>query len=203
MAIFHPHPDENEHPVQIHNPDKPSDESTWHDSNKVATFTPGSPSPFEHQEYNAPDINHSAERPFHPTPGLRTSVGVVIKEPDGRVWLHSPTNGFGGVRSSFPKGRHEGGELQHTAAREAHEETGMNIRITGHLGDYDRSTTRTRYYTAERVGGSPSSMGWESQAMHLVPIHDLQNHLNHPTDFQIAKDIQAHHHMQKIVKNLK
>jgi 8-oxo-dGTP pyrophosphatase MutT (NUDIX family) len=203
MAIIHPHLDENGDQVKIHDPHKPTGEDTWKDPRSVATFVPGGDSPFEHQEYQPPEVNDKIEKPFKQHPGLRTAAGVVIQEPDGRVWLHSPTNGFGGLKNSFPKGRHEGGHYQHTAAREAYEETGLNVRITGHVGDYDRSVTRTRYYTADRVGGNPAAMGWESQAMHLVPVDQLHLHLSHPTDLQIAKDLQQRHAIKKVAQNLK
>jgi hypothetical protein len=46
-----------------------------------------------------------------------------------------------------------------------------------------RSTqTYTRYYIARRTGGSPACMGWESQAVHLVPMAQLRQVATHPND---------------------
>ncbi|WP_159590935.1 hypothetical protein [Hydrogenophaga sp. BPS33] len=39
--------------------------------------------------------------------------------------------------------------------------------------DVPRTQTYTRYYLAERVGGTPSAMGWESQCVMLVPQDKL------------------------------
>ncbi len=192
--MIHPEPDEHGRPVRIANPHTPSDESTWHDTSKVATFTPKSAVP-EHisaeRTSSTPELKQDPK--FHEHPYLATSAGAIIHNGDGRVWVKSPTNGFGGYKNTFPKGRHEGGSLQDTAKREVHEETGLHAKITGHLGDYDRTTTRTRYYVGERTGGSPHHMGWESQAMHLVPIKDLHHFMDTPQDKKIAQDFQAHH----------
>ena len=40
-------------------------------------------------------------------PGQKFSTGLVIMEPDGRLWMVSPTNGFGGYAATLPKGRFE------------------------------------------------------------------------------------------------
>jgi hypothetical protein len=47
----------------------------------------------------------------------------------------------------------------------------------------------TRYYHAKRVGGTPSEMGWESQAVHLVPKEKLKDHLNSPLDKEIVEKL--------------
>lgn len=192
--MYHPQPDESGQRVLIHSPHKPSEEHTWHDKHSVATFTPESHVPehlsVEHHSSSS-EIAHDPE--FHEHPHLNTAAGAIIHNGDGRVWVKSPTNGFGGYKNTFPKGRHEGGSLIDTAKREVHEETGLHCKITGHLGDYDRSTTRTRYYVGERTSGSPANMGWESQAMHLVPIHQLHKFMDTPADQQIARDFQAHY----------
>ena len=75
------------------------------------------------------------------------------------------------------------------AIKEAHEETGLRIRLTGHAHDSERTTSMTRYYHAERIGGHPSDMGWETQAVHLVPKDQLEDHLNSPLDKDIARKI--------------
>lgn len=53
------------------------------------------------------------------------------------------------------------------------------------LIDVKRSTSYTRYYLAERLGGNPADMGWDSQAVMLVPSTQLgmvlTNKNDHPT----------------------
>lgn len=83
---------------------------------------------------------------------------MVTKETDGRVWLVGPTNQFGGYELTFPKGRPDGNSLQTTALCEAYEESGLRARPLQHLVDVRRSQTYTRYYLAERIGGSPADM---------------------------------------------
>lgn len=47
---------------------------------------------------------------------LPLSADVRRLEPDGGVWLVAPSDGFGGYRTTFPKGRVEpGAALQATA----------------------------------------------------------------------------------------
>jgi hypothetical protein len=65
--------------------------------------------------------------------------------------------------------------MQASAIKEAYEESGLKVEITGFLGDIVRTTSVARYYTAKRVGGDPAKMGWESQSVSLVPIHRLDS----------------------------
>lgn len=125
-------------------------------------------------------------------PGLKAAAGAVVVEDDGRVWLVSPTNGFGGYSATFPKGRVDtGGTLQHTAVREVHEESGLVVRLEAFLIDVRRTQTYTRYYVAKRIGGCPSGMGWETQAVHLVPAARLADVAVHPNDTAIIHALRA------------
>lgn len=67
--------------------------------------------------------------------------------------------------------------MQASAIKEAYEESGLKVEITGFLGDIVRTTSVAKYYTAKRVGvgGDPAKMGWESQSVSLVPIHRLDS----------------------------
>lgn len=113
--------------------------------------------------------------------------GVIIREPDGRVWLTRPTNAFGGYQHTFPKGGVEDGlSLQANAIKEAFEETGLKVKITGFAGDVSRTTSNARYYYAERLGGSPAAHGWESEAMVLAPPASLHKLLNVHIDQALA-----------------
>jgi 8-oxo-dGTP pyrophosphatase MutT (NUDIX family) len=118
--------------------------------------------------------------------------GVVIEEKDGRVWLIHPTNAYGGYEASFPKGGVEKGlSLQASACKEAWEESGLKVRITGFLMDVERTTSKARFYRAERVGGDPTDCGWESEAVSLVPRSHLYDLLNMHTDHGIAEAVGA------------
>jgi ADP-ribose pyrophosphatase YjhB (NUDIX family) len=77
---------------------------------------------------------------------------------------------------TFPKGGLEKGmSAQANAIKETYEEAGLKVEITGYVGDFERTTSVARYYTAKRVGGSPADHGTESQSVKLVPKADLRN----------------------------
>jgi ADP-ribose pyrophosphatase YjhB (NUDIX family) len=75
--------------------------------------------------------------------------------------------------------------LQATALVEAFEESGLRVRLLRHLVDVKRSLSYTRYYLAVRVGGNPADMGWETQAVMLVPQSQLAQALTHANDAPI------------------
>lgn len=198
----HPQTDHHGKPVLIKRPHHASAQSTWHSPDAVATFLPGGdvpaeingvpirrwkdhPTTDEGWEYDSGIMDDLVEPPIHAKPGKSIGAGVVVEEPDGRVWLCAPTNGFGGYDHTLPKGTAEPGmSLQATALKECFEEAGLRIRITGLVGDFERVTSVARIYRAERVSGDPTACGWESQAMVLCPkghLYDLMNgHADHP-----------------------
>ncbi|WP_081052923.1 NUDIX hydrolase [Burkholderia vietnamiensis] len=91
---------------------------------------------------------------------LAYAVCIVTIEPDGRVWVVAPSNGYAGYAATFPKGRVEKGLPRRVIAiREAYEESGLKVEITGFLADSSRSLTYTRYYLARRIDGTPADMG--------------------------------------------
>lgn len=196
---WHPKKNDRGEAVGIHQPHAASSAASWSDNESTATVIAGGQAPAElhgvpfNPWADAPttldgwdDVPGQAnidEPDFECPPSLEPAAGVVIQEPDGRVWLVSPTNGFGGYRNTFPKGRADDGlSLQATAIKEAYEESGLQVEITGHLGDFARTKTYTRYYMARRVGGSPADMGWESQAVRLAPAGALHQLLNGHAD---------------------
>lgn len=208
-AIFHPKKDENGNPVRLAHPSQATDLGAWTTRSLAATVIPGGHMPAElhgipfsswteaprtDEQWAHVKGQHGGlfdEPLFTPTPGKRMAAGVVIEEPDGRVWVIHPSNAFGGYEATFPKGTAgHGVTLQRTAIREAFEESGLKVQITGFLADCERSRSKTRYYLARRVGGCPADMGWESQATSLVPLSMLGNFLTHPNDASLVKALQ-------------
>lgn len=198
--ILHPKKNEDGAPVIIGTPSTPSCPECWHDPLRIATVIPGgampsilngigfqpwSDAPVDDAGWRAlagPDA-HFDEPVFEPVPGKRVAAGVVIEEADGRVWVVHPSNAFGGYPATFPKGtRDEGMSLRATAIREAWEESGLCVVLDGFLCDLVRSRSKTRYYLGRRIGGCPADMGWESQAVSLVPRARLGEVLVNPND---------------------
>lgn len=194
----HPAKDDKGNPVSIDYPTPASPASTWANHNAVATFTPGGKTPevlngVPFKPWTPPKEGWAAVKgtnekldqdfPFEPHPTKKTGAGVIIMEPDGRVWLTKPTNEFGGYKNTFPKGTAESGlTLQQNAIKEAYEETGLKVKIVGIAGDIERDTSKARFYIARRVGGTPRDMGWESQAMRLAPEKQAIDLLNREHD---------------------
>jgi ADP-ribose pyrophosphatase YjhB (NUDIX family) len=124
-----------------------------------------------------------------PPPGKKLGAGVIIREPDGRIWIVHPANAYGGYKATFPKGTVDKGySLRATALKEAMEESGLKVKLTGYAGDVDRDTSVGRYYYAERTGGTPDDHGWESEAVSLAKPEDLKSILNRSTDRKMVDD---------------
>jgi 8-oxo-dGTP pyrophosphatase MutT (NUDIX family) len=202
MKHIHPKPDDNGNAVTIHSPSRPSLLECFADPEQIAVVVPEgeipaavngiplaawSTAPASLLEWAkvAGQIVLD-EPPMKPKPGKKLSAGVVMIEPDGRFWLVAPTNAFGGYKATFPKGRLEPGMTpQATAIKEAYEEAGLQVQIIAYIGDFERTTTLTRYYLGRRLGGLPTEMHWESQAVMLVPKSELLTVLNHPNDHAV------------------
>jgi DNA topoisomerase IB/8-oxo-dGTP pyrophosphatase MutT (NUDIX family) len=113
----------------------------------------------------------------------KLGAGVIIREPDGRVWIMHPTNAYGGYKATFPKGGIDKGySPRATALKEAFEETGLRVELTGFAGDIERDTSMARYYFAKRIGGTPADHGKEAERITLAPVGDLKTHLNRSVD---------------------
>lgn len=203
MNTFHPRLDGAGRKVLIRRPTKPSPASAWGNTMATVVVPPGGTVPAElhcipFEPWAPPDRTWwetaaadaaVAEPPFVCPPHLQPAAGVVVIEPDGRVWLAQPTNRFGGVGHVVPKGRVDGRTPAAAAMREAWEEIGLLVHLDGHLLDQARSTTYTRFFVGRRVGGSPASMGWESQASVLTSPARLGNLLIGPHDAALVAAI--------------
>jgi ADP-ribose pyrophosphatase YjhB (NUDIX family) len=208
-AVKHPKNDDKGNFVRIMKPSQATPLDSWRNDADVAIVTPGGQMPAElngipftawtaapcnDDMWAKVDGQHGGlfdEPVFVATPGKRIAVGVVIEETDGRVWVVHPSNAYGGYQATFPKGTWEsGGPLQGTAIKEAFEESGLMVAITGFLADSERSQSKTRYYLGRRVGGSPADMGWESQAVSLVPLAMLGDILTHANDAPLVEALQ-------------
>ena len=206
---YHPKPDDNRKRVGIQKMSTPTSSEAWRNPSDAVVVTPGHDVPgelngipfkpwadhpktaeeWDDVEGQNPDID---EPDLDVAKNKHPAAGVVIQEADGRIWLVSPTNKFGGYDSTFPKGTVEDDmSLQASAIKEAYEESGLKVEIVDFLMDADRSTSTTRYYLARRVGGSPADMGWESQAVNLVPPEKLYEFLNAKYDHPLAEALGA------------
>ncbi|RYF55836.1 MAG: NUDIX hydrolase [Comamonadaceae bacterium] len=197
-ATYHARRDDAGRRVLIRHPSTPTPPASWSDPAAVALFVPNGPAPAvlngiamtpwsPSEAAGAWEALGSAqpldEPPFAVPAGLKPAAGVVLIEPDLRVFLAHPSNGFGGVAHVVPKGRIDpGGTSAATALREAWEELGLLAELTDQLVDVPRSVTYTRYYVGKRIDGSPSCMQWESQAVVLCPPARLPALLNGPHD---------------------
>lgn len=198
---FHPAPDENGDPVPVFSPSRGTAPGTWLHAGEAATWSVTHPTvlperlngiPFTHEHLGEADWLRLMKRwrnfpePPEPESPKRRTSGLVILEPDGRIWLAHPTNQFGGVAATFPKGRLEPGlTLLVNAVKEGWEESGIVAEPLKYLCDIERTKTITRYYLAKRTAGSPADAGWESQAVSLVPAHELLSFLNRPNDRKV------------------
>lgn len=201
---YHPLPNDKGHEVPIWDPHEASDPEAWSDPDAIATVCPGGelpdslygvpfapwtdhPQTIEGWDYVEGQLEDLDEPDMELPSGYQPAAGVLIQEDDGRVWVIHPTNRFAGYKATFPKG-HTDNELSFQAAaiKECFEESGLKVEIEGLVGDVKRGQTVTRYYRARRVGGSPAAMGWESQAVSLVPAEEVPDLVNSHYDKKVA-----------------
>lgn len=181
-------------------------DETWKREDRTLEVLNGVP----FKEEQNPDFTQSVnpnidEPPFPDIPkGKHPAAGVVVTEPDGRVWLVQPWKRYGGYRNTFPKGTLDKSEHpQEAAAREVWEETGLVVQITGHLADVERTTSVTRFYEGKRIGGAPWAHGKETYAVRLMPIagKGIENALksvfgHHTPDHKVLDALRKSHTRQ-------
>ncbi len=204
FKAYHPKLNDKGEKVGLYNPTVPN-LAGLADPSAIATITPGCQMPeglngIPFAPWVAPEDesmwdyvdgvqDDMPEPPLHCGLGKAPASGLIIQEPDGRVWVVSPSNKFGGYTNTFPKGKQENDELslQANAVKEAWEEAGIKAEIVSFLGDVERTTSMTRYYLARRVAGNPAAdVTWESQAISLVPVSKLKGFLDAKVDHQVV-----------------
>lgn len=210
MITYHPRKNDKGQLVPIDHPNQPASVEAWAQSGQHATVIPDSSMPatvsglpisaWRQVPTSAAGWERLAqastfdEPPMLQVAGKIPASGAVVVETDGRVWVVSPTNRFGGYTNTFPKGKIEpkdGLSLPANALKEVWEEAGLQVALTGFLCDSDRSTSVTRYYLARRISGNPADMSWESQAVHLVPRNQLAKFASHPNDKGVLEALTA------------
>ncbi len=207
QTLPHIHRQKNEagHVVTVEHPTSPSATPTWRDRDATAVFVPHCtvsgvinnlafssikpPSTLDGWRQLKTRAVDFKEPEFKFSNHLAPASGAIIFEPDGRLWITEPTNHPFGATHAFPKGKLESGlNLRTNALKEVYEETGLIVEFHGFIGDYDRTTSRTRYYLAKRTGGTPSDMGWESQSVKLAKITEAERLLSNAVDTAILRD---------------
>jgi 8-oxo-dGTP pyrophosphatase MutT (NUDIX family) len=203
--LSQPQPDPFGRRISIDRPDEPTPPECWTDPTAAAIFVPYGAAPeslngvavmsWQWQECDDETaFRDRADDPAFARPrDLRASAGVVVVEPDDRIWLIWPSHESGTNRWSFPKGKVEDGDsLRATAVREAWEESGLHVAPGRFLIDIRRSSSGTyaRYFLARRVGGSPLDMGSESEAVMLSPRRDLRKLVTSTYDQPIVEAIE-------------
>ena len=189
FRISAPHPKKNNNgqEITIRAVTTPTPVNTWTDPQAIATFsTVGDrPTEWDHVRLTSwhpptdwkgvdgqnPSIDLAA--PFQPVDHLGTSAGVVIIGKDARILTVEPTNHFGGYVHTFPKGDCGDLSLQEAAIKHAYEKTGLKVELIDLVGDYEGDATRTRYYLARIESGNPHDMGWQTQAVSMVPPEQM------------------------------
>lgn len=203
IAVWHPCLDDAGRRVPILAPHAPSPLAAWSDPLAVACAVPGGDVPAMLNGLalgpwaQAPKSDKGwetiaaaspiADPPFVCPAGMKPAAGALVLEPDGRAWSVAPTGRFGGHEFTLPKGRIDDRSLAATALVEVFEEAGLRVRLRGFLCDVPRKETFCRFFLAERIGGSPADVTWESQAVALAPLQVLRSMLTHPGD-QVVLD---------------
>ncbi len=151
MAVFHPCLNDHGQKVFIKQPSTATALSTWSNSAAVATVLPDGPMPAELAGLPFASLaslpgdaagwgrlaaaGAAFDEPVLVAPaGPKPAVGAVLLEKDGCVWLVFQTNAFGCYVNTFPKGKMKGKlSLRATAIKEAQEESGPVVELTGFL----------------------------------------------------------------------
>lgn len=126
------------------------------------------------------------------------SAGGVIVDPEGRVVLIAWRSPRGELRWGLPKGAIERGEDPPTAAaREAGEETGLEVEVVSPLPTIDywyvQSSPRARvhkfvhYYLMRPVGGDPSRHDSETEQVAFVDPEEALERVSYRSERSVIR----------------
>jgi 8-oxo-dGTP pyrophosphatase MutT (NUDIX family) len=97
---------------------------------------------------------------------------------------------------SLPKGTPSGGEsIEQTALREVTEETGLEVRIVGPVGQIEyyfmqrgeRIHKTVHYFLMEPAGGDVSRHDHEFDEVRWVPVEEARTLMSYPTEREIVE----------------
>lgn len=119
--------------------------------------------------------------------------GIILLNPDGKVWIRKVSGAFGGYEYSFAKGQVEPGLTeQQNAHKELYEEMGLEGTVDDVLGTFKKTTGTAKYFIGTKTGGDPSKFEFETESVHLVTLNEAENLLNHPSDKEVLAALKAH-----------
>lgn len=141
---------------------------------------------------NIPDFKMISDTKIEEPDTKVSASGVILTEPDGRIWIRKVANNYGGYIYSFAKGKIEKGyTTQQNAIKETFEETGLVSKIRSWLVDIEGDTSVTRFYLGERIGGHPSFFGKqeiiETEYIVLTTKRNAMNLLNKERDKKVLR----------------
>lgn len=116
-------------------------------------------------------------------PGVKQKYGALITRTDPatgkvQVLMVKPTNNYDGYAWTFPKGEHDQATPGQTAIKEAGEEAGHNVELTGALPQVfgSQGSSKYAYFVAKSTGESGNLKDGETEATQWVPLdtaHEL------------------------------
>lgn len=119
--------------------------------------------------------------------------GIILLNPDGKVWIRKVSGAFGGYEYSFAKGQVEPGLTeQQNAHKELYEEMGLEGTVDDVLGTFKKTTGTAKYFIGTKTGGDPSKFEFETESVHLVTLNEAENLLNHHSDKEVLAALKAH-----------
>jgi 8-oxo-dGTP pyrophosphatase MutT (NUDIX family) len=123
-----------------------------------------------------PNFKSFRDKEIYEPEVIPQSSGIIVQEPDGRIWIRRVANDFEGFIYSLAKGQLERGlSIQQNAIKETFEELGLLCDIKRWLTDFYGRYTISRFYLGKRIGGHPSDiLGHRIQETDYIVLTDLK-----------------------------